>query len=372
MRGNITRRGKHSWRIKFDIEPDPATGKRRVRTSTVRGKRSDAEAELTRLLNDANQGTLVDTSKITVEAHLWDWLDGKHDLSPVTLERYREIIARGIVPTLGAIELQKLKPTHIKNWLTQMMRSGSRKGGKLSARTVRHHYRVLHASLQETVKLGLLARNVADSVDPPRVKADEVQILTGDQITAVLDALSGSRLHPIAALALATGMRRGELLALRWRDVDLNRASLKVGRSLEQTKAGMRFKEPKTRHGRRTVSLPPSAVAMLTRHRKSQLELRFQLGMGKHEPDALVFCNHDGTPISPNYLSIMWGRAVPQVTFHALRHTHASALIDAGLDVVKISRRLGHSSPVITLSTYAHLFHATDDGAAEAIEKVLG
>jgi integrase len=111
---------------------------------------------------------------------------------------------------------------------------------------------------------------------------------------------------------------------------------------------------------------------MLGQHRKDQLELRFQLGMGKHEPGALVFCNHDGAPISPNSFSVVWGRTVPQVTFHALRHTHASALIAGGVDVVTISRRLGHSSPTITLSVYAHLFSEIDTKAAAAIEKVLG
>jgi integrase len=371
MRGNITRRGKSSWRIKFDVEPDPLTGARRVRTVTVRGKRSDAEAELARLLNDANRGMLVNATTLTLEAYLWRWLDGKHGLSPVTVERYREIIARGIAPTLGAIGLQKLKPAHIKDWLSRMIRSGSRKNGPLTARTVRHAYRVLHAALEEAVKLDLLARNVADAVAPPKVGADEVEILSADQISTVLETLSGSRLYPIAALALATGMRRGELLALRWQDVDLERGTLKAERSLEQTKAGLRFKGPKTKHGRRPISLPPSAVALLNQHRKSQLELRFQLGMGKHEPEALVFCSPDGSPISPNYLSIMWSRAIPQVTFHTLRHSHASALIAAGIDVVKVSRRLGHSSPVITLSTYAHLFQQTDDGAAEAIEKLV-
>jgi integrase len=275
------------------------------------------------------------------------------------------------VPTLGAIELQKLKPTDVKDWLSKMMRQGSRKNGPLTARTVRHAYRVLRASLDEAVKLDLLARNVAGAVAPPRLESDAVEILNADQISTVLDTLSGSRLYPIAALAIATGMRRGELLALRWGDVDLELGCIRVERSLEQTKAGLRFKAPKTKYGRRTISLPASAIALLCQHRKIQLELRLQLGMGKHDHDALVFCNHDGTPISPNYLSIMWGRAIPQVTFHALRHSHASALIAAGIDVVKVSRRLGHSSPVITLSTYAHLFEQTDDGAAEAIEQVL-
>lgn len=274
MRGNITRRGKSSWRLKFDIDKDPVTGKRRCRTVTVRGKRQEAEMELARLLNDAHKGMLVDASKVTVEAYLWGWLDGKHGLSPVSVERYREIISRGIVPQLGTIELQKLKPAHVRDWLSGMVKSGSRKGGPLSARTVRHNYRVLRAALQDGVKLDLLVRNVVDAVSPPRLEAVEVEILTADQIAALLAALRGHRLHPIVSLAVATGMRRGELLALRWSDVDLNAASLKVERSLEESKAKLRFKSPKTKHGRRTIILPASAVNMLRDHRKEQLELR--------------------------------------------------------------------------------------------------
>jgi len=174
-------------------------------------------------------------------------------------------------------------------------------------------------------------------------------------------------------------MRRGELLALQWQDVDLKRGVLSVERSIEQTRsAGLRFKGPKSKHGKRTISLPPSAVELLSGHRKAQLELRLQLGMGKPAPDALVFCDHEGNPLSPNYLSIRWRRAIaklpgiPHVKFHALRHSHASALIDAGVDVVKVSRRLGHGSATITLNVYAHLFSKTDDSAALAIEAALG
>jgi integrase len=170
-------------------------------------------------------------------------------------------------------------------------------------------------------------------------------------------------------------MRRGELLALRWRNVDLARSVIKVEHSLEQTKAGLRFKAPKSKHGRRSISLPSSAVAMLSKYRRDQLELRLALGMGKPDADALVFCNHGGTPISPNNFSVTWSTAIRRtgfdVTFHACRHSHASALIAAGIDVVSVSRRLGHSSPVITLGTYAHLFRETDTAAAEAIERVL-
>ena len=238
--------------------------------------------------------------------------------------------------------------------------------------------RVLRAALQEALKLELLARNVCDPVSPPKREGSEVEILDADQIATVFTAIKGDRLYPIAALAIATGMRRGELLALQWRDVDLERGTLSVERSLEQIGKGLRFKGPKSRHGKREISLPPSAIEGLRQHRRQQLELRLQLGVGKPADDALVFSDHEGKPISPNNLSTWWRRAIAKlpnvshVKFHALRHSHASALIAAGVDLVKVSRRLGHGSATITLNVYAHLFNKTDDDAAKAIEAALG
>jgi integrase len=376
MRGNITRRGKSSWRLKFDVGADEH-GKRRIRYVTVKGKRADAQAELARLLNEHHRGTLVDPTKMTVGEYLRSWLDSKADITNLTRERYAEIIDHRINPVLGSVELQKLKPKQVHDWLSRLTKSGGlRYGQGLSARTVRHCYRVLSGALKQAVKLEMLSRNVADVVTPPKLKNDEVEILTPDQIRAVRDALKEHRLYPIISLGLATGCRMGELLALRWSDVDAN--SVRIGRSLEQTKAGLRFKDPKTRHGRRTISLPPSAARELEQHRRQQLELRLRLGMGRPERDALVFCNYDGSPIKPNNLSVTWNReirridGVAPVTFHSLRHCHASALIRDGIDVVSVSKRLGHSSPVITLKVYAHLFGGgSEDRAAEAIERML-
>ena len=367
-------RGKRSWRLKFDVERKD--GARQIRYVTVKGTKKDAEAELARLLNDAHKGTLIDPSKVTVADYLRSWLDGQTDLSPVSVERYKDIVERQTIPIIGEIELQKLKPIHIRDWLSGMLKRGGCRGdGTLSARSVNHALRVIRTALAAAVKLELLSRNVAAIVDAPKVEVDEIEILDAGQIATVLDALRGSRLHPIASLALASGCRRGELLALRWSDID--RAVLKVERSLEQTRAGLRFKGPKSKNGRRSISLPPFAVTMLDAHRREQLELRMKLGMGKPKLDALVFCNHDGEPIAPNHLSVMWRRAiagldVPKVTFHALRHSHASALIAEGVDLVTISKRLGHASANFTLSVYAHLFRKTDDTAATAIEKALG
>jgi integrase len=175
----------------------------------------------------------------------------------------------------------------------------------------------------------------------------------------------------LASLALATGMRRNEMLGLRWRDVDLDGGKLTIEQSLEQTPAhGIRIKSPKTKKGRRTISLPAATVVELRQHWREQQEQRLALGMGRAPADSHVLATYDGKPESPNRITKAWPVAMAAigmkgVTLHSLRHTHASMLIASGVDILTISRRLGHSSPTITLSVYGHLVHGTDDRAAE-------
>ena len=385
-RGNITRRGKNSWRLKFEVASD-VPGKRKVYYETVKGRRQDAERRLTQLLAQADAGTLVEPSKVTVAEYLRAWLgcppatgellEPPAGLTLKTAERYRELAEGQIIPHLGAITLQKLRPAKVAEWHTELLKSGSRKGRPLSARTVGHAHRLLHRALKRAVKMEVLSRNVAAVVSPPKVDGSEVEILDAEQISSTLQKLEGHPLHPIVVFDLASGLRRGELLALRVLvDVDLDAAVVHVQRSLEETRAGLHFKVPKTAHGRRTVSLPPSAVAVLRDHRRQLLETRLALGFGKPDGQTLLFSQPDGSPIPPNRLTRRWQDAcrsldLPLVSFHALRHTHASALIAAGLDVVAISRRLGHSNPTVTLNIYGHLFKKDDSGAATAIEAAL-
>jgi integrase len=201
----------------------------------------------------------------------------------------------------------------------------------------------------------------------------EVAILTQNQIEDVLSRLAGHWLHPIVCLALFTGLRRGELLALQWADINLDSATLQVARALEQTRAGLRIKQPKTKSGRRTISLPRYAVDVLRRHHKARLEARIQLGVGRIPEGEPVFCNINGELLLPRSVTAAWTRVgkelrLPPVTLHSLRHSHASALISGGMDVVSVSRRLGHASPNITLSVYAHLFTDGDDKAVAILD----
>lgn len=377
-RGNITRRGERSWRLKFDDGRDPATGARRTRFVTVRGTKRDAEKELAKLLHQADAGTLVAPERLTLADYLRAWLAEARvaAISPKTAERYEGLIEGQIIPHLGAVLVQKLRPGDIASWHAKLLAGGRRDGGPLSARTAGHAHRVLHRALQQAAATERVARNVAGLVPPPKVETEELEILPAPAVADTLTKLEGAAIRPIVVLALATGMRRGELLALRWGDVDLDGGRCRVERSLEQVKGALRFKPPKTKHGRRAITLPASAVAMLREHRRAQQEQRLALGAGKLPEDALVFGLPDGSPRSPRALSKEWARIVASrklhpISFHGLRHTHASALIDAGVDVLKISRRLGHGSAAITLGIYGHLFATTDDRAADAAEAVL-
>ncbi len=373
--GNITRRGKKSWRVKYEVGRD-TNGRRQTRYITVRGTKRDAQKALINALHAVVHGTHVDPTAVTVAEYVRGWLAAPGDITPKTAERYVQLAEQQIIPHLGAIALQKLRPIQVKVWHATLLAQGGKDGRPLAARTVGHAHRVLHRALALAAESEIVARNVASLVKPPKVEDEEVEILDATHVAGVLKKIADHNLYPVAALSLATGLRRGELCALQWRDLDLDAAALTVRRALEETAAGLRFKMPKSKHGRRTVSLPPSAVAMLRGHRRKQLEMRVALGQGRQPHDALVFCRLDGSPMSPDNISRDWRRLVlkrklPKVTFHALRHSHASALIAAGLDVVSVSRRLGHGSPTVTLNVYAHLFRHTDAAAAEAIENAM-
>jgi integrase len=378
MSGNITRRGAHSWRLKFEAsEPDPITGKRQTRYVTVRGTKKDAQRELIRLLAEVENGTAVDPSTLTVTEYIRGWLDGADHLAGKTRDRYRALAEKQIIPHLGSIALQKLRPGHVADWHATLLKSGGKDGAPLSARTVGHAHRLLHTVLARAVSLEVVGRNVVGMVRPPKVDAEEVEILTAAEVGDVLTQLAGHQLFPIAVLVLGTGLRRGELCELRWGDINMDSSSLRVERAVEQTRAGLRVKAPKTRHGRRTIALPSSVIDALRAQWLEQLERRFALGMGRPGADDLVFPLPDGAQWGPDYLSRVWRLAMvalglPRVGLHSLRHAHASALIASGVDVLTISRRLGHATPAFTLTVYGHLFADTDAAAAKAIDITLG
>jgi integrase len=367
--GGIDQRGPDRWRLRWRV------GDKRF-SKTVRGSKKTAQMELRRLLESVDRGVHVAPDRTCLAEYLCAWLDDNNHITPKTLERYRQLAEQQIIPHLGGITLQNLRPAQIQEWHRTILREGGAGGRPLSARTVGHAHRVLHRALERALRLEIVARNAASTVPPPKVEVAEIAILSPEQITHVLARLTGHPLHAIVAFALGTGMRRGEICALQWGDLDLDAAIVRIERSLEETADGLRLKAPKTRHGRRTVTLPANVVEILRAHRLALTEQRMKLAQGRPAPGDLVFPLPDGSPYPPDKLSRDWlrivtARKLPRIMFHALRHSHASALIAAGLDVVTISRRLGHGSPAITLGVYAHAFGATDRAAAQVIDAAM-
>jgi integrase len=360
MSGHIRRSGKASWELKFNV-----AGKTQYRS--FKGTKREAIAEMTRLTASALAGTYVDANKITLGEFLerWqrDWV-ASH-VSPKTADRYAQVL-KMIVPHIGTLQLQKLRPIMLNELYGKLLRQGGHGGGALSPRSVGNVHGLLRSALKRAVEWELILQNPTDAVRAPRCEPAEVEILDETGIKALLDKLRGTSLYMVAVLGLATGMRRNEMLALRWGDVEGDK--IQVERSFEQSKRGLRIKSTKTRAGRRTISIPAAVVVELRKYRLEQQRRWLALGLGRVGNEDLILATWYGKARMPSALSKDWHNEVKDVTLHALRHTHASQLIAAGMDVVSVSRRLGHSKPSVTLNVYAHLFGSGDDRAAAIMQ----
>jgi len=367
--GGIDERSPGHYRLRWRV------GGKRF-TKSFHGSISEARKELRRLIKSADDGQHVAPDKATVESYVGDWLASDTGLSPKTRERYQQLARLQIYPHLGKIAVQSLRPDQVESWHKALLDSG------LSPRTVGHAHRVLQTGFERAIKYGAVARNVVHVVKPPRVDQAEIEILNPEQIAEVRAKLAGHWLAPVVEMALGTGMRRGELCALMWGAVDLAKGVVQVRASLEETAAGLRVKEPKTRNGRRAIALAMITAEALRDHHRQQLALRLKLGVGRPGANDYVFpqpSNPDFAPWPPDQLSRDWARVVagkrrglPRVSFHALRHTHASALIAAGLDILTVSRRLGHGRPSVTLDVYGHLIEQNEDKAVAVLDAALG
>lgn len=377
MKGHIRKRGERSWAIVIDLGRDFA-GRRKQKWHSVKGSRKEAEGKLTDLLHQLATGGYVEPARLTVETFLERWLEihARVNVAGKTFERYAQIVRNDLVPALGAIHLTKLAPLHIQGYYSKALQCGRKNGrGGLSAQTVLHHHRLLHEALAHAVKWQLLARNPVAAVEPPRPRQKEIRVLDETQCAWLIEAAEGTRLYLPIMLAVCTGMRRGEILAVRWQDIDLCSGFLSVRRSLEQTRTTLIFKQPKSRHGRRIVSLPPLAVEALKEHLQQQSRLKEVLGLAYEDCD-LVCCCEDGRLWKPSaftsaYFALLHRRGIARFPFHSLRHSHASQLLRAGISPKLISERLGHSKVGFTLDVYSHLLPGMQEEAAMRIDAGL-
>jgi len=359
--------------------PRGPDGHRRQKWHTVHGTKKDVERELARLIHEMETGYYIEPTNMTVADLLQKWLVdyAKPNVAGKTYERYAEIVRNSLIPALGHHRLAKLQPLHIQAFYSDMLENGRRngKGRGLSPLTVRHYHRVLRKALHDAVRWRLLARNPAEAVEAPRVVRKEMKVLEPEEVGRLLHAAEGSEFYIPVLLAVATGLRRGEILALRWEDVNLDDGVITVRRSLEQTRAGITFKAPKTAKSRRMLVLPEMAIAPLQTHKGEQALQKLMLDSA-YQDSGLVCTEADGSLINPEHLSrgfrvLLKHAGLPRIRFHDLRHTHATMLLREGIHPKIVSERLGHSTIVLTMDTYSHVSLPMQEEAARKLDNAL-
>lgn len=372
MRGHVTKRGKASWVFVIDAPQQAPTAKRRREWHSGYRTRKEAEAALATYLVSREAGTWVEPSKLTVGEFLERWLVDhmRARVRPSTYHSYTNQVRRHLIPALGAHRLTKLLPLHIEAHYAAALERG------LSARSVTYQHRLLREALQQAVRWQLLGRNVADAVTPPTAHRKEMRALDAEQVRTLLRAAEKDPHYALLYTAIYTGLRRSELLGLRWDDVDLDAAMASIRQTIQRLPGeGWVHGAPKTAKGRRQVALPGSVVTVLRTHHTAQLAERLRLGP-IWQNSGLVFTNATGCPVDPSGLSRRFARflkaaALPPIRFHDLRHTHASLMLRQGVHPKIVSERLGHATVGITLDTYSHVLPGLQAEAARKLDEWL-
>lgn len=375
MKGHIRERSPGHFAIVLEIR-DPETGRRKRKWHSFSGTKRGAQLECARLINAITHGIYVEPQRTTLKEYFDGWLEHvKTQVSPRSYERYCELARKNIVPLLGSVVLTRLRPETISQAYAKALTSGRRSGtGGLAPRTVHHMHRILRHALQQAVSWQILARNPAAAVKPPKVEHASLQTYDVAQTAELLEAMRGTRMLMPVALAGLCGLRRGEIAALRWRNVDLVNAQIAVVESAEQTEAGVRYKEPKSGRAR-TVALSETMVEELRSHRLAQTQELFRLGI-RISDDTFVVAQADGSPLQPRSITHEWVRllgktALPRIRFHDLRHAHATHLLASGVHPKVASERLGHSKVGITLDLYSHVLPGMQADAASRVDAKL-
>ncbi len=369
--GTIYRRESDGlWVASVDL--GYVNGKRKRKGIYGKTRREVAE-KLKGVLHEQQQGRPIAADRQTVGQFLDRWLSVsvQSSVKPKTYEGYESIIRVRVVPRIGRVPLPRLTPVDL-----QQLYADLRAGG-LTNRSIHHTHHVLHRAFTQAVRWEILLRNPCDGVTPPRPERSEMRVFSQEQTAALLHATRDHPSHALYVLAVTTGMRQGELLGLRWEDVDLTVGRLVVQRALQRQRgAGLVLTQPKTARSRRTILLSRRAITALHRHREYQNVGRLQAGSEWHD-HGLVFCNPFGAPLDPSWQTSVFKNALkagglPPIRFHDLRHTAATLLLTQGVHPKVVSEMLGHTTITLTLDTYSHLLPVLHAQAATTMDLMLG
>lgn len=370
MKGTVIKRGA-SWSVVIDLGRDE-TGRRVRKWHSGYRTKKDAERARIELLSRLDQGTYVSPSKMSIGAFLvQEWLPAKRaTIKETTFASYEMHVTKHIVPRLGSVPLLSVSAGHLNAFYADLLADGRRNGaGGLSPATVERIHATIHKALADAVRWGRLARNPADRADPPKESTAEMSVWTPEQLGTFLDSVRTDRLFAAWLMAAMTGMRRGELLGLKWSDLDLEAGTVSVRQIRTVAKYRVVTFTPKTEKGRRTIALDPHTVAALRSYRVAQKEERVLLGPDYANSDDLVFTKPNGSAIHPERFSAWFTQrcrksGLPRVRLHDVRHSYVTALLAEGVPLKVVSQRVGHASPMVTMTIYQHVLPGDDRAAA--------
>lgn len=392
MKGHIRPRGRKKWALKIYIGRDPLTGKKKDKWFTVDGTKREAQVKMSELIAQHKGDGLIDAGKLTVADYLRSWMaNHAQTVSIRSAERYRTILDHHLIPNLGSTPLRKLSPVHLQEYYGKALAQGrvspytlaqeepdapEKVVTELSPNTVKYIHGVLRIALQAAVRMQLIKSNPCTLVRPPRTDPREMKTLSPAESMALIKAFEGTTLHIPILLAVMTGMRRGEILGLRWRNVDLEGGVLSVAEALGEINGKTFFKPPKTAKSRRTIALPAIAVEALRKHRAEQGKKSLSVGLrATFDKFDLVCPNPLGEPWPPGQLSTSFRKRTRtlgmKLRFHDLRHTHITHLLAAGVNPKVACERAGHSTVAFTLNVYSHVTPGLQEDAAIRIDAAL-
>jgi integrase len=350
-------------------------------------KRKEAERALAEFTVEIERGLVIDGKKMTFKEFVDRWLKdyAETNLAPKTLFRYKEILDSRILPSIGHIKIDQLRPTHIIEFENMLREDGIRKDGRvggLSEKTILQHHRIISSILNDAVQWQAIFSNPAARVKPPKVPKHQAGCYNEDQIVALLTALEqvpveDLKFRVIVDLALATGLRRGEIMGLEWKAIDLDTCVLDVRQASQYVPGkGCFIKDPKNETSKRLIAVPSNTIVLLRKWKTEQTKKRLKVG-DLWAGDDWVFTAWDGKLMHPDTISKWFPKflaenKLPHIPFHGLRHTSATLLIAAGSDLREVSGRLGHSNTSTTGDIYAHFLKKADQAAAERLNNLMG
>lgn len=370
MRGHVRKHGT-GWQYTIELEPDPTTGKRRQKSKGGFNTKKECEKAMNQLIVELEKGNYFEASSITLKEYLIYWMDNyaSTNVAPSTLKRYKISIS-DINSYLGGTLLSKLKPINIQNLYTKLLEEKQQ-----SKSTILKTHRTLSIALKHAVNWQLINSNPCNNVQPPRPDKIDMKVWDVKAANKFLVTIKNDVIYLPVLIALQTGLREGELCALKWENVDLTSKTLSVKYTLQKINEKLSLKEPKTKKSKRTIALMDSTINILKEYKKQQALYKLTLGEEYYNENYVCAWN-DGRPFDPLYLSKKFPKLIekynfPYIRFHDLRHTHATMLLQQGVNPKIVSERLGHSTISITLDTYSHVLPNMQKEAAEKLNELF-